>query len=133
VIQRQLFRLRLNHYPIIFFNKSRAGKRSGRVRWFRPGHRGRLDFSGAANQYGVLTLLSSGASLFSTTTGVLGNLLGTDSAVSNPNNYANCNDNITSLVGSGGTFTLRFAEVNNVYLVQLNLFRLRQRKDQRSA
>jgi hypothetical protein len=81
-----------------------------------------LDFSGAANQYGVVSLLSSGASLFSTTTGVLGNFYqGTDSAATNPNQYTNYSDNITSLVGAGGTFTLRFAEVNNVSYLNMGV------------
>jgi hypothetical protein len=81
-----------------------------------------LDFSGAANQYGVVSLLSSGASLFSTTTGVLGNFYqGTDSAATNPNHYTNYNDNITSLVEAGGTFTLRFAEVNNVNYLNMGV------------
>jgi len=87
-----------------------------------------LDFSGTtdpnnpANQYGLVSLLSSGASLFSTTTGVLGNFYqGTDSAATNPNHYTNYTDNITSLVEAGGTFTLRFAEVNNVNYLNMGV------------
>jgi hypothetical protein len=87
-----------------------------------------LDFSGTADpgnpadQYGAVSLLSSGASLFSTSTGVLSNFYqGTDSAANNPNHYTNYTDNITSLVGSGGTFTLRFAEVNNVNYLNMGV------------
>jgi hypothetical protein len=46
---------------------------------------------------------------------------GTDSAASNPNQYTNYTDNITSLVGAGGAFTLRFAEVNNVNYLNMGV------------
>jgi hypothetical protein len=87
-----------------------------------------LDFSGTtdpsdpANQYGVVSLLSSGASLFSTTAGVLGNFYeGTDNPMANPNPYTNYTDSITSLVEAGGTFTLRFAEVNNIEYLNMGV------------
>ena len=82
-----------------------------------------LNFSGAANQYGLVSLLSAGANTFATTsaTGDLKNFYqGTDSGAV-PNNYTNYSFDITSLVSGGGTFTIRFAEVNNVDVLNLGV------------
>jgi hypothetical protein len=67
-----------------------------------------------ANQFARVDILSAGASPFDTGSGVLANFyLGADSG-DNPHAYTNYNFDITSLVGAGGTFQLRFAEVDNV-------------------
>lgn len=74
-----------------------------------------LDYSQGANQYADVSLLSSGTSVFSTSSGVLRDFYqGTDNAAPIPNAYTNYSFNITSLVSAGGTFTLRFAEVDNL-------------------
>jgi hypothetical protein len=80
-----------------------------------------LSFSGAANQYALVSLLSAGASVFTTTTGDLKNFYqGTDSG-SLPNGYTDYSYNITSLVTGGGTFTIRFAEVNNLDVLNMGV------------
>jgi hypothetical protein len=72
-----------------------------------------LDFSDGANQHARVDILRAGASPFDTGTGVLQNFfLGTDPGP-NPHIYTANTFNITSLVGAGGTFELRFAEVDN--------------------
>ena len=72
-----------------------------------------LDFTGSANQHGRVDILTAGATAFNTTTGVLQNFyLGVD-AGANPHAYTNRSFDITSLVGAGGAFQLRFAEVDN--------------------
>jgi hypothetical protein len=81
-----------------------------------------LDYSKGADQYGGVSLLSAGTSLFSTSAGVLTNFYqGTDSSATNPNAYTNYSYNITPLVGAGGTFILRFAEVNNQDILNLGV------------
>jgi hypothetical protein len=72
-----------------------------------------LDFSDGANQHARVDILSAGASAFTTTAGLLQNFyLGAD-AGANPHAYANKSFDITSLVGSGGAFQIRFVEVDN--------------------
>src|SRR6266478_1123363 len=72
-----------------------------------------LDFTDGANQHARVDILTAGASAFDTGAGVVRNFfLGTDSG-SNPHAYASLSFDITSLVGDGGTFQLRFAEVDN--------------------
>lgn len=81
-----------------------------------------LDFAHDANQYGLVSLLSPGTSLFSTGSGVLQNFYkGTDSAGGNPNAYTNYSYDITSLVVAGGTYTLRFAEVDNLDVLNMGV------------
>jgi hypothetical protein len=78
-----------------------------------------LDFTDGANQHARVDILQAGASPFTTGVGVLHNFyLGAD-AGSNPHAYTNDTFDITALVGAGGTFQLRFAEVEN-----LNFFNL---------
>jgi hypothetical protein len=73
-----------------------------------------LDYTGGANQYARVDVLTAGATAFDLGAAVLQNLyLGLDPIGSNPNPYINYSFDITSLVGSGGTFQVRFAEVDN--------------------
>ena len=66
------------------------------------------------NQHGRVDILSGIANPFDTGAGVLDNFyLGADLGV-NPHQYTSYQFDITSLVGSGGTFFLRFAEVSNI-------------------
>jgi hypothetical protein len=75
----------------------------------------------AANQFARVDILSAGASPFDTGSGVLMNFyLGADSGP-NPHPYTNYSFDITSLVGAGGTFQLRFAEVNNIDVFNLGV------------
>jgi hypothetical protein len=75
----------------------------------------------AANQFARVDILKAGASAFDTGSGVLGNFyLGADSSA-NPHAYTTDSFNITSLVGAGGTFQLRFAEVNNLSVFNLGV------------
>jgi hypothetical protein len=80
-----------------------------------------LDFTDGANQHARVDILSAGASAFTTTTGLLQNFyLGVD-AGSNPHAYTNYSFDITSLVGAGGTFQIRFAEVDNQLFFNLGV------------
>jgi len=73
-----------------------------------------LDYSGIANQHARVDILTAGAAAFDLGAAVLQNLyLGIDPTGSNPNPYINYSFDITSLVGSGGTFQVRFAQVDN--------------------
>ena len=83
---------------------------------------GGLDYTVAgANQHARVDILSSGATPFDTGSGVLANFfLGADSGP-NPHAYTNYSFDITSLVGAGGTFQLRFAEVDNVNFFNLGV------------
>jgi hypothetical protein len=74
------------------------------------------------NQHARVDILSAGASAFDTGAGVLQNLfLGVDPSISNPNPYASYVFNITGTVGAGGTFVLRFAEVDNQFFLNLGV------------
>jgi len=72
-----------------------------------------LNHVGAANQFARVDILSSGATAFDTGAGVLGNFfLGVD-AGADPHAFTHYSFDITALVGSGGSFQLRFAESDN--------------------
>jgi len=72
-----------------------------------------LDHTAGANQHARVDILSASASPFDTGAGVLRNLfLGATPGI-NPHPYIRYTFDITSLVGAGGTFQLRFAEVDN--------------------
>jgi len=72
-----------------------------------------LDHTGPANQHARVDILSAAAPAFGTGAGVLANyFLGVDSGT-DPNPYKTYTFNITALVGSGGTYTLRFAQTDN--------------------
>ena len=80
-----------------------------------------LDFTDGANQHARVDILASGASAFDTGAGVLRNFyLGTD-AGTNPHAYTNYTFDITSLVGGGGAFQLRFAEVDNQLFLNMGV------------
>lgn len=73
-----------------------------------------LDYNGGANQHARVDVLDANAGAFDLGAAVLQNLyLGIDPAGSNPNPYISYSFDITSLVGGGGTFQLRFAQVDN--------------------
>jgi hypothetical protein len=72
-----------------------------------------LDFTGSANQQARVDILSTGATAFTTTTGVLQNLFTGSDPGTNPHSYTSYVFDLTSLLGGGGTFQLRFAEVDN--------------------
>ena len=62
----------------------------------------------------AVDILSSAAGAFDTSGGVLANLyLGSDNTITNPNPFATYTIDITSIVGAGGNFQLRFAESDN--------------------
>ena len=80
-----------------------------------------LDFTDGANQHARVDILSSGAPTFTTTASLLQNFyLGTD-AGPNPHAYTTYSFNITPLVGAGGAFQIRFAEVDNQNLFNLGV------------
>lgn len=73
-----------------------------------------LDYTGIANQHARVDILTAGAGAFDLGAAILQNFyLGIDPATSNPNPYTSYSFDITALVGSGGTFQLRFAQVDN--------------------
>jgi hypothetical protein len=73
-----------------------------------------LDYSQGANQQVRVDILAAGSGPFDTGAGVLANFyVGVDSQTLNPNPYTAYTFDITALVGAGGTFILRFAEVDN--------------------
>jgi hypothetical protein len=78
---------------------------------------GPLDFTTAApNQYARVDILKGNADPFDTGSGVLlGGLYpsGVDPQITNPNPYTTYTYDITSTLGGGGTFILRFADVHN--------------------
>lgn len=81
-----------------------------------------LNYSDGANQYASVDILEAGSSLFSTGPGVLRNFYsGADPSSTNPNGYTNYSFNITPLVGAGGEYILRFAEVDNVDVLNMGV------------
>jgi PEP-CTERM motif len=80
-----------------------------------------LDYNRIPSQFGIVSLLSAGTSLFSTSAGVLRNFyLGTDS-LAGANPYVNYSFDITSLVSAGGSYILRFGEVGNLDVLNLGV------------
>lgn len=74
-----------------------------------------LDYSASPNQHARVDILAASANPLSTNAAdVLANFyLGVDPSASNPNPYTSYNFDISSVVGGGGTYILRFAEVDN--------------------
>ncbi len=72
-----------------------------------------LDHTGPPNQHARVDILTAAAAPFDTGAGVLGSYyLGVDAGTL-PRPFTSYQFDITSVVGSGGTFQLRFAEVDN--------------------
>jgi len=72
-----------------------------------------LDDTGPSNQHGRVDILTSTATAFDTGAGVLGNFyLGIDGMPTQP--YTSYSEDITALVGAGGTFQVRFAQTDNL-------------------
>jgi hypothetical protein len=73
-----------------------------------------LDFTAARNQHARVDILSAGSAALDAGLGVLLNAyLGSDPFASNPNPFTRYVVDITAIVGAGGVFDLRFAEVDN--------------------
>ena len=69
------------------------------------------------NQHARVDILTAAAGAFDTGATVLGNFyLGVDGGV-DPHAFTHYSFNITSIVGGGGTFQLRFAEVDNQFFL----------------
>ena len=80
-----------------------------------------LDHNGAANQFARVDIMSSGAGAFDTGAGVLANyFIGVD-AGADPNPFTSYLFDITGLVGGGGNFVLRFAEVDNQFFFNMGV------------
>lgn len=71
------------------------------------------DFSIVPNQHARVDILTSGAGPFDTGAGVLENFVLGGTPVTSPNPFTHFSFDVTSLLSSGGTFQLRFAEVDN--------------------
>lgn len=72
-----------------------------------------LDHTGAANQHARVDLLAGAAGALDTGGGVIANFyLGAD-AGSNPNPWTSYTIDLTGLAVAGGTYQIRFAEVDN--------------------
>lgn len=81
-----------------------------------------LDFTAGPNQHVRVDLLTGAASPFDTGAGVLGNFyLGVDPFASNPNPYTSYSFDISALVAGGGTFQIRFGEVDNQLFLQMGV------------
>jgi PEP-CTERM motif len=68
-----------------------------------------------ANQHARVDILASGSSPFDTGAGVLANFYLSVDPGADPNSYTSYLFDITGVVGGGGTFVLRFAEVDNQF------------------
>jgi hypothetical protein len=80
-----------------------------------------LDFQAALIQCGRVDILAGGADPFNTSSGVLRNLfLGADPGIS-PHPYTHYTVDLTSLVGAGGSFQIRFAEAANLDFFNLGI------------
>lgn len=80
-----------------------------------------IDQTGGPNQHVRVDLLSAGAGAFDLGAAVLRNFyLGADLGA-NPHGYTNYNFDLTSLVGGGGSFVLRFAEVDNQLFLNMGV------------
>jgi hypothetical protein len=80
-----------------------------------------LDVFASPNQHARVDILSAGTDPFDTGAGVLANFyLGVDPG-SNPNPYTSYLFDITALVGGGGDFILRFAQVENQFFLNMGV------------
>jgi hypothetical protein len=84
-------------------------------------HPGGLDHTLEPNQHGRVDILGSGVNAFDTTGGVLSNFyLGVD-PFAIPNPFTPYLFDITGLVGGGGSYVLRFAEVDNQFFLNMGV------------
>ena len=73
-----------------------------------------LDHNGAPNQHARVDILNNGSGLFDTGAGVLQNLfIGQDGGNGTTHPFVHYMFDLTTLLSGGGTFILRFAEVDN--------------------
>jgi len=73
-----------------------------------------LDYTVSPNQHARVDVLSAGSGALDTGLAVLLNaFIGSDPSASNPNPFTRYVVDITAIVGAGGLFDLRFAEVDN--------------------
>ncbi len=80
-----------------------------------------LDHTGPSNQHARVDILSAAATPFDTGAGVLGNFYLSVDAGADPNPFTSYQFDITPLVGAGGTFQVRFAEVDNQFFFNLGV------------
>jgi len=74
-----------------------------------------------ANQHVRVDILSAGSGPFDTGAGVLANFyLGIDAGV-DPNPFTHYSFDISALVGGGGNYILRFAEVDNQFFLNMGV------------
>ncbi|MGI8957394.1 MAG: VPDSG-CTERM sorting domain-containing protein [Chthoniobacterales bacterium] len=77
-----------------------------------------LDYTADPNQHARVDILAAGADPFSTNPAdVLANFYLNVDPFNNPNPYTDYSFDLTGLVGAGGTFLLRFAEVDNQFFL----------------
>lgn len=89
-----------------------------------PFDTGLLDHTGAPNQHVRVDILTASAGAFSTAAADIVTTLifpFVDPQASNPNPFTNYMFDITSAVGGGGTFQLRFAEVDNQLFLNMGV------------
>jgi hypothetical protein len=73
------------------------------------------------NQHGRVDILSAGAGAFDTGGTVLGNFyIGVDPGV-DPHAFTSYSFDVTSIVGGGGSYILRFAEVDNQLFLNMGV------------
>ncbi len=75
---------------------------------------GPLSATSGPVQYGRVDILAAGAGPFDTGAGVVANLYSGVDPRPNPNAFTSYSIDITSIIGAGGTFQLRFAEADNM-------------------
>jgi hypothetical protein len=85
-----------------------------------PGGVSDLDYTVVPNQHARVDILTAGASPFDTGAGVVTNLYNDSSLTVGgvPNPYVHYTFDISAAVAAGGTFQLRFAEVDNQFFFQ---------------
>ncbi len=80
-----------------------------------------LDYSGPPNQHARVDLLTASAGAFDTGAGVLANLyIGAD-AGANPNRWTSYTIDLTGLALAGGTYQIRFGEVDNQFFFNMGV------------
>ncbi len=80
-----------------------------------------LDFSGPPNQHARVDLLTGSAGAFDTGAGVIANLyIGAD-AGANPNSWTSYKIDLTGLALAGGTYQIRFGEVDNQFFFNMGV------------